>query len=198
MRLASSIQVKQSDNKPSTWRRVPRRSNALACACLGLAFPGLASAILVGNATAGVSSSTPPAEEPARVQSLAALARRAEEAVRAALPTLPQAEPAGAREMPRAQHRITAREPDPRLRLTACPTPLDAALPASVGGLRARTIVQVSCKAPASRWTVLVPVSLETEALVLVAARSLSRGQVPGTGDVQQPSGRCQEYQPSI
>jgi flagella basal body P-ring formation protein FlgA len=138
---------------------------------------------MMGSA-AVAAGSAPPASPPAAqpggaTQSLAAVARRAEQAVRDALPVAP----VDAANAPR--HRIVAREPDPRLRLPACPGRLEAVLPMAAQGLRARTVVQVSCAAPQARWTVLVPVALETEATVLVAARRLLRGQRPGAGDLQ-------------
>lgn len=195
MRLASFLRVKQSDNKPSTGpaRAQCRSALALAGAALslslglglGLSLPVVAAAAGTGIGNAGESAGARPAAPPARFQSLEAVARRAEDAVREALPALPQAGPSAPAAMPQARHRISAREPDPRLRLAACPTPLDATLPVSVTGLRARTIVQVGCKSATSRWTLLVPVALQTDATVLVAARSLSRGQVPQAGDVQ-------------
>jgi flagellar basal body P-ring formation protein FlgA len=193
MRLASFLHVKQSDSKPSTWsarsrrRRLRTRAQALAGAALALALalPVLAAAAGNGSGTASGSADVRAAAPAARFQSLEALARRAEEALRDALPTQPLSATVAPATLPQATHRIAARVPDPRLRLAACPTPLDATLPVSVGGLRARTIVQVSCKSPSSRWTVLVPVVLQTEATVLVATRSLSRGQAPQAGDVQ-------------
>ena len=64
--------------------------------------------------------------------------------------------------------------PDPRLRLAACETPLEAALPPAVKG--PRLSVRVSCNG-AARWSVLVPVRVETAATMVVARRAL----VPGT-----------------
>ncbi len=191
MRLANSTDVKQCDNKPPVDVRGGPRAVALAIACasavvgLGGAPSVLASAAAGNAASTGRSSGEVPIAAPVGVQSLAAIARRAEDAVRAALPHSPPTGPSAAPAAPTASHRITAREPDPRLRLPACPSSLEATLPVSVGGLRARTVVQVACKAPSSRWTVLVPVALETDSPVLVAARGLSRGQVPRPGDVQ-------------
>lgn len=130
---------------------------------------------------------------PIRVQSLQAVAMRAEEAVRASLPTAPAAPTAGTDERTATsdgaswpRHRITARVPDPRLRLPDCPGQLEALVPATGGGLRPRTIVQVGCSAAQARWTVLVPVTVETDARVLVANRRLSRGERPGPADVTE------------
>lgn len=63
---------------------------------------------------------------------------------------------------------------DGRLRLAACDRPLDTALPPSPKA--ARLAVRVSCPGAAA-WSVLVPVQVETQAVVVVARRSL----VPGT-----------------
>jgi flagella basal body P-ring formation protein FlgA len=115
------------------------------------------------------------------------VARRAEEAVRTALPAAPAAsgEQAAAPDGPSLpRHRITAREPDARLRLPECPGRLTAVVPVATGGLRPRTLVQVGCGAPQARWTVLVPVTLETDTIVLVTTRRLARGDRPGPGDL--------------
>ncbi len=160
MTLALPLRVDCNDNKPSTRRRAAASVGGLL---LTLFNPGASVAAPTG------------------VQSLAEVARRAEEAVRELLPS-PAAEAVsdGA-----TRHRIAARAPDARLRLPACPTPLVAVLPAVSGGLRARTLVQVSCQASTARWSVLVPVGLETDAELLIAARPMSRGQTPGTADVR-------------
>ncbi len=70
--------------------------------------------------------------------------------------------------------RATAAAPDPRLRLDRCGRPLEATLPPSVKGLRIS--VRVACNA-ATRWSVLIPVQVETEGQVVVARRTL----LPGT-----------------
>jgi flagellar basal body P-ring formation protein FlgA len=177
--------VKQSDNFPSIVRRSPRGAAAHAGVCLVLALPLLAHGAAPVEPSVAGSAVTPNAAAATRPQSLSAIARRAEDAIREALPQAQPDDAPGASALARPQHRITARELDPRLRLAACPTRLEAALPTTLGGLRARNIVQIRCTAPASRWTVLVPVALETDTSVLVAARSLNRGQVPGAADLQ-------------
>lgn len=74
----------------------------------------------------------------------------------------------------------TAGHLDARLRLPACAGELTPFL--SPGAIvRARTTVGVRCVAPA--WSVYLPVSVESEALVLVARRSLQRGEVPVATD---------------
>ncbi|MCU0759114.1 MAG: flagellar basal body P-ring formation protein FlgA [Steroidobacteraceae bacterium] len=117
---------------------------------------------------------------PGAVQSLERLTRRAEAAVREALPT--PADAAGAR--PVRALRIVARPLDPRLRLAACGGPLEAEAATPPGGLGARAVVTVRCAGP-TRWAVLVPVTIETEATVLVARRPLPRGARPGPDDVE-------------
>lgn len=121
----------------------------------------------------------------AAAQPLEAVARRAEAAVRQALPvaTAPRApaRPGLVADITRAE----ARPLDPRLRLAACSVPLEASLANPASGIGARTVVAVRCAAP-TRWSVLVPVSVETETTVLVAARALLRGSTPGPTDVNQ------------
>lgn len=79
-------------------------------------------------------------------------------------------------------HRVfaTAGHLDARLRLAACAGELTPFL--SPGAtVRARTMVGVRCVDPA--WSVYLPVAVETEASVLVARRSLQRGDVPTAAD---------------
>lgn len=74
----------------------------------------------------------------------------------------------------------TAGHLDARLRLPACAGELTPFLsPGAV--VRARTTVGVRCASPA--WSVYLPVSVESEAPVLVARRSLRRGEVPLAAD---------------
>jgi flagella basal body P-ring formation protein FlgA len=117
------------------------------------------------------------------VQSLERLARRAEAAVRAALP-VPAATTATAAPRAAERLRIVARPPDPRLRLAPCGVPLEAEAMTATGGIGARTVVAVRCGGP-TRWAVMVPVTVETEVSVLVASRALPRGARPGLTDVQ-------------
>lgn len=72
--------------------------------------------------------------------------------------------------------------PDPRLRLAACPRPLQAELPAGARG--ARFSVRVSCAGQAA-WSVLVPVQVETEGPVVVARRALVPGTIPLADDLE-------------
>lgn len=76
----------------------------------------------------------------------------------------------------------TAGHLDPRLRLPACAGQLTPFL--SPGAtVRARTMVGVRCASPA--WSVYLPVTVESEARVLVARRSMRRGEVPTAADVE-------------
>lgn len=72
---------------------------------------------------------------------------------------------------------------DPRLRLPRCSQRPAAQLPPSTTLLSARIAVGVSCESP--RWTVYVPVRVETELPVLVLQRSLARNAKVGPADVE-------------
>jgi flagellar basal body P-ring formation protein FlgA len=72
---------------------------------------------------------------------------------------------------------------DPRLRLAPCSAPLKAALPAGAT-FRDRMTVAVSCVGVTS-WTVYVPVSIETQAHVLVLRRAAARGDRLTAADVE-------------
>jgi flagella basal body P-ring formation protein FlgA len=76
----------------------------------------------------------------------------------------------------------TAGHLDTRLRLPACAGELTPFLSPGAA-VRARTTVGVRCGSPA--WTVWLPVAVESEAPVLVARRSLSRGDVPAAADFE-------------
>lgn len=76
----------------------------------------------------------------------------------------------------------TAGALDSRLRLAGCTQPLAAALP-SGARMGARVTVAVSCTQP--RWTVYVPVGIETELPVLVMREAAARGSKPGPADVE-------------
>jgi flagella basal body P-ring formation protein FlgA len=81
----------------------------------------------------------------------------------------------------------TAGHLDARLRLPACAGELTPFLsPGAV--VRARTTVGIRCAAPA--WSVYLPVSVESEAPVLVARRSLRRGEVPLAADFDRSQRR--------
>lgn len=68
---------------------------------------------------------------------------------------------------------VQAASLDPRLRLPACASPLEA-FANSEANFSARTIVGVRCSAKA-QWTLYVPVSVEVETQVLVLRRGLAR-----------------------
>jgi flagellar basal body P-ring formation protein FlgA len=76
----------------------------------------------------------------------------------------------------------TAGQLDSRLRLPGCTRPLSAALP-SAARLAARVTVGVTCGDP--RWTVYVPVTVETELPVLVLRTAAARGARLGADDVE-------------
>jgi flagella basal body P-ring formation protein FlgA len=80
---------------------------------------------------------------------------------------------------------VTATQLDPRLRLNACEKPLSAALPPTAR-IGARVTVGVSCPQP--RWTVYVPVNIETELNVLVLRKAASRGSSLTAADVEPRS----------
>ena len=71
---------------------------------------------------------------------------------------------------------------DPRLNLAPCVEELTPYLPTGAA-VRPRTMVGVRCPA-AGGWSIFVPVVVESDAPVLVARRTLSRGEIPGVGDV--------------
>jgi len=75
-----------------------------------------------------------------------------------------------------------AAELDPRLRLTACPTPLavNATLPR---GTQSRTMVRVACKGTVF-WSVNVPVDIHRKTDVLVMRRAVGRGENISAADV--------------
>jgi len=184
MRLAWELRMLSCDDKPTFSSAVtgsaaspsyehPRRP-PVGGRC-GTATTLLIAAALAWAVTA-VALASPPAAGAA--QSLDAIARHAEATVRAALPT--RTEDAAKAPGPR----IVARTPDPRLRLAPCAGPLQGTLPSGATSLRGRGLVQVACAGPV-RWSVLVPVSIETEAEVLVTRRTLSRGAAPVAGDFE-------------
>lgn len=72
---------------------------------------------------------------------------------------------------------------DPRLNLAPCVEELTPYLPTGAA-VRPRTMVGVRCPA-AGGWSIFVPVAVESDAAVLVARRTLSRGEIPGAGDVE-------------
>lgn len=75
---------------------------------------------------------------------------------------------------PRAQ--IDAQSIDPRVQLRACDVPLEAEMPLGVA-LTARINVRVRCTAPAA-WSLIVPVSVQTETAVWVANTAIRADEI--------------------
>jgi flagellar basal body P-ring formation protein FlgA len=109
------------------------------------------------------------AEAPA-IQSLPAVRRAAEAALRAEI----DATVLGVE--------LTAAALDPRLRLPACNAPLvaKATLPR---GTQIRVVVRVACNANAN-WNLNVPVDIHRKSEVLVTRRAIARGENIGAADV--------------
>ena len=78
--------------------------------------------------------------------------------------------------------RIEASGLDPRLRLARCTVPLEAFLPPG-GREIGSTTVGVRCNGD-KRWTLYVPVKVTVFTQVVVAARSLPRGQLLSASDL--------------
>lgn len=72
---------------------------------------------------------------------------------------------------------------DPRLRLAQCTAPLDTRIDPP-RGTAARLLVRVSCDAPV-RWSVFVPVQIESTTELLVLRRQRSRGDRLVADDVR-------------
>jgi flagellar basal body P-ring formation protein FlgA len=70
---------------------------------------------------------------------------------------------------------VQAQDPDSRLRLAHCATPLAATLLAGVQ-LGPRSEVRVSCTAQGTPWAIYVPVSIESDVNVLVLREGVLRG----------------------
>lgn len=184
MRLASSDGVHHCDDNPTFGtgasarvRRRDRHGGGAPAAAHGRPGARLLVWLLLAASPASLRAAGG-SEAPASTQSLEAIARKAEATMRAALPS--PAGPAAASPVTR----VAARTPDPRLRLAPCDGELGGALPGGVAGSRGRGIVQVSCPGPV-RWSVLVPVTVETEIDALVTRRSLPRGVVPAAEDLE-------------
>ncbi len=77
---------------------------------------------------------------------------------------------------------VTADSLDTRLRLAACPQPLEAFLP-SGANIGSRVTTGVRCTA-GTQWTVYVPVSVESESPTLVLNKALARNAVVTHQDV--------------
>lgn len=116
-----------------------------------------------------------PVHAQTHIQELGAITAAAEDAVAARGPGI----------------RARAAAPDPRLRLAACPVPLQASLPPAAKG--ARLSVRVICTA-AVPWSVLVPVQVETTTKVVVAKRALVPGTVLGADDLAAQERRIQGF----
>jgi flagellar basal body P-ring formation protein FlgA len=112
----------------------------------------------------------------ATTQSLEAVQSAAEAFVRGQLPAAT------------SKHYISAASLDPRLRLAACESPLEA-FSQSAGAAGARMTVGVRCAA-ANPWTLYVPVSIEVEAPVLVLKRALARRARIAPSDVEPQTRR--------
>ena len=76
--------------------------------------------------------------------------------------------------------RLQAADMDPRLRLQACPTELQARNLAQTA-----SAVQVEVRCDSLGWKLYVPVSVDVRVPVLVSRRALSRGESPGPQDVE-------------
>ncbi|HUK02345.1 MAG TPA: flagellar basal body P-ring formation chaperone FlgA [Steroidobacteraceae bacterium] len=83
---------------------------------------------------------------------------------------------------------VTSGPLDGRLRLTRCAQPLKAQLPAGAS-LQSRALIGVSCESP-SRWSVYVPVTIETRVPVLVLKHAVARDVIVGPDDVSVESRR--------
>lgn len=81
----------------------------------------------------------------------------------------------------------TADAPDPRLRLPVCDRDLVTELPNKATG--ARLPVRVRCEGR-SPWSVLVPITVATDARVVVSTRSLVPGSLLGPEDMKLVSRR--------
>ena len=77
---------------------------------------------------------------------------------------------------------VTAGQLDPRSRLAQCTTGPSGSLSPTTR-IAMRTLVAVSCAQP--RWTLYVPVTVETELPVLVLRRALPRGSAVAAEDVE-------------
>ena len=76
---------------------------------------------------------------------------------------------------------VSAGQLDSRLRLLRCEVPLAAALPPGAN-MQARVTVRVSCEQP--RWSIFVPVVVETHTTVLVLKHAVNRGVQLAVDDV--------------
>ncbi|HEY0681616.1 MAG TPA: flagellar basal body P-ring formation chaperone FlgA [Steroidobacter sp.] len=107
----------------------------------------------------------------ANIQSIDAIQAAAEEFVRSSLPENS------------VKHFVTANKLDPRLRLDACASPLEAFSQGTAMNT-GRMTIGVRCPA-ATTWTIYVPVTVEVEVSVLVLRRPLSRRSPVEIADVE-------------
>lgn len=111
------------------------------------------------------------AQEAGALQPLASVRATAEKTVRGVL------DPAA------TDVKLVAAPLDSRLRLAACPAPLEAHAQPPRGN-QSRVLARVSCSSGAA-WTVHVPVDISRMHKVLVSRRALARGEVVGAADVE-------------
>lgn len=78
---------------------------------------------------------------------------------------------------------VDAGQLDPRLRLSACPTPLSLTMPPGAR-TRGATTVAVNCPGP-SPWTLFVPAIIRQEFVVISAAQNLDRGKTLTVTDLR-------------
>jgi flagellar basal body P-ring formation protein FlgA len=126
--------------------------------------------VAIALLTFGAEAVAQPVPASAEMQSLPAVRRAAEAALRREI----DASVTGVE--------LTAAELDPRLRIPAC----DSALIASATlprGAQARVLVRVACKSNV-KWTLNVPVEIRRKAKVLVMRRAVPRGESVGAADV--------------
>lgn len=124
---------------------------------------------VVALGAAGIGRATDVAAD-AAVQSLDAIGRAAERALRA------QVDPST------TGVELEAAPLDPRLRLDPCSSPLEAQAPLPRPG-QSRALVRVSCPRGAA-WTLNVPVDMRRRVDVLVMKRAAARGETLGLNDV--------------
>lgn len=111
-----------------------------------------------------------PADAGAPIQSLSAVRKAAESALRAQLdPATPGIE-------------LEATSLDARIRLASCPRKLDTQAPLPRSG-QSRVLVRVACTEGAT-WSLNVPVEMRRHADVLVMKRAAARGESLGADDV--------------
>jgi flagellar basal body P-ring formation protein FlgA len=130
-------------------------------------FVNRLTALLLCAASASVSAQT---AAPSGVQSLVAVARAAEAALRTTLgPGYTEVE-------------LEATQIDPRMRLPACAGKLESRSPMPRGS-QSRAIVRVACT-HGTPWNLNVPVDIRRRANVLVLKRAAARGESLSAADV--------------